>query len=64
MVDENLQLLTVRRICEIMMTLDLIFWLVHCSSEDVQHYLSECVGRHQAVLLINVVQENPTRNTV
>ena len=25
----------VRRICEIMVTLDFIFWLVHCSSEDV-----------------------------
>ena len=36
MVDKNLQLLkTVRRIFEIMVTLDLIFWFVHCSSEDV-----------------------------
>ena len=25
----------VRRICEITLTLDFIFWLVHCSSEDV-----------------------------
>ena len=25
----------VRRICEIMVTLDFIFWLVHCSCEDV-----------------------------
>ena len=23
-----------------------------------QHYLSECVGRHQTVLLVKVVQEN------
>ena len=23
----------------------------------IQQYLSECVGRHQAVLLVNVVQE-------
>ena len=23
--------------------------------------MSECVGRHQAVLLVNEVQENPTR---
>ena len=25
----------VRRICEIMVTLDFIFWFLHCSSEDV-----------------------------
>ena len=28
-----------------------------------QLYLSECVGRHQTVLIVNVVQEGPTRNT-
>ena len=28
---------TARRICEIMVTLDLIFRLVHCSSEDVSY---------------------------
>ena len=56
----------VRRICEITVTLDFIFRLVHCSSEDVSfnNYLSECVVRHRAVLLVNVVQENPTRNAV
>ena len=52
----------VRRICEITLTLDFIFRLVHGSSEDVscKQYLSECVGRHQTVLLVNVVQENLT----
>ena len=47
----------VRLICEIMVTLDFIFRLVHCSCEDVliKHYLSELVRRHQAVLLVNVV---------
>ena len=30
----------------------------------IQQHLSECVGRYQAVLLVKVVQENPTRNTV
>ena len=39
------------------MTLDFIFRLVHSIGEE---YLSECVGRHQAVLLVDVVQENPT----
>ena len=51
----------VRRICEITVTLVLIFRLVHYSSEDV---FSECVRRHLTVLLVNVNQENPTRNTV
>ena len=30
----------------------------------MRQYLSDSVGRHQAVLLVNVAQENPTRNTV
>ena len=48
------------------MTLDFILGLLNCSSEDVSFnsYLSECVGRYQAVLLVNVVQEIPTRNAV
>ena len=38
----------VRRICDITVTSDCIFRLVHCF---IQQYLSECVGRHQTVLL-------------
>ena len=55
----------VRRICEITVTLDFIFRLVHCSSEDVS-YNSVCLNVLEGitVLLVNVVQENPTRNTV
>ena len=37
------------------MTLDFIFRLVHCMLHSP--LFSECVGRHQAVLLVNVVQE-------
>ena len=56
----------VRRICEIMVTLDFIFRLVLYSHEDVSFNIifSEYVGRHDAVSLVNVVQEKPTRNTV
>ena len=32
-----------RRICEITVTLDFIFWLVYCSSEDVSFY-SMCLN--------------------
>ena len=54
------------RICEIMVTLDFIFPLVLYSHEDVSFniFFSECVGRHNTVSLVNVVQEKPTRNTV
>ena len=52
----------VRRICEITVTLDFIFPLVHCSSEDVS-FNCICLNVLE-VLLVNVVQENPTRNTV
>ena len=55
MVDLNLKLLEmVGRICEINVTFEFIFLLVLFF---IQQYLSECVGRHQAALLINVVQE-------
>ena len=57
----------VRRICEIMVTLDFIFRLVHCSSKDVSFniiYLNVLEGIKQFYLIDNVVQENPTRNTV
>ena len=44
----------------------IIFRLVLYSHEDVSFniFFSECVGRHKTVSLVNVVQENPTRNTV
>ena len=54
----------VRHIYEIMVTLGFIFRLVLCSCEDryfIQHYLSECTGRHQTFLFVNVIQEKPTR---
>ena len=44
----------VRRICEITVTLDFIFLFVHCSNEDVSF---NSIYLHQAVLLVNVVQE-------
>ena len=45
----------VRRICEIMVTLDFIFRLVHCSSEDVSFniiYLNVLEGIKQFYLLM------------
>ena len=56
----------VRRICEIMVTLDFIFRLEHCSSEDVAFNII-CLNVLEGIkqfLLVNVVQENSTRNTV
>ena len=56
----------VRRIREIRVTLDFIFRLVHCSSEDVS-FNSICLNVLEGIkefLLANVVQENLTRNTV
>ena len=56
----------VRRICEITATLDLIFRLVHCSSEDDSFSsigLNVLEGIKQFYLLM-WLQENPTRNTV
>ena len=38
----------VRRICEIMVTLDFIFRLVHCSSEDVSFY-SICLNMLEGI---------------
>ena len=49
-----------------MVTLDFIFWLVLYSHEYVSFIMifTECVGSHKTVSLVNVVQENATRNTV
>ena len=55
----------VRRICEIMVTLDFIFRLVLYSHEYVSfNIILLNVGGHQQVSLVNVVQEKPTGNTV
>ena len=55
----------VRSICKITVTLNFIFRLVLYSHEDVLfNILTECVGRHLTVLLVNVLQEKKTINTV
>ena len=41
----------VRRICEITVTLDFIFRLVHCSSEDVS-FNSICLNVLEGILLM------------
>ena len=53
----------VRRICEITVTLDFIFQLVLCSREDVSFNII-CLNMMEGIEFVNVVQENPTRNTV
>ena len=44
---------------------DVRFYLSACALQPwrcfIQHYLSECVGRHQTVLIVNVVHEKQTR---
>ena len=55
----------VRRICEITLTLDFFFRLVHFRSEDVS-INSICLNVLEGIkqnLLVNVVQENPTIET-
>ena len=50
----------VRRVCEITVTLDFIFRLVHCGSEDIS-FNSICLDVLEGIkpfLLVNVVQEN------
>ena len=48
-----------RRICEIMVTLDFILRLVLYSHEDcfIQHYFSDCIS------LVNLVQEKSTKTS-
>ena len=55
----------VRRICEITLTLDFLFRLVHFRSKDVS-FNSICLNVLEGIkenLLVNVVQENPTIET-
>ena len=59
MVDKNLKLLE-NGATHLRDNGDVRFYL----SAVRMHHLSECVGRHQTVLLVNVVQEKKTRNTV
>ena len=44
----------VRRICEIMVTLDFIFRLVHCSSEDVS-FNSICLNVLEGIKQLNLL---------
>ena len=54
----------VRRICKIMGTIYFIFRLDLCSHEAVSFtFLSQCVRRHQTVLLVNVAQEKKRLET-